>query len=186
MSCTPRCRKRQFAPANARFDVPIKEAGTITRDNIHSRVLFRTVSDQPTWINDGLTALLGSARGCSAVGLHSRTRTSPCAWAQRYHLGRRDRRWRPSGDAPGALTRLLVVGDAGKPAAQFDRGRKFTVLLIGGADRSGIGFGDNEHGPENGPAGRGRQAPCESLPDSSHLTKLTGIALRRLAALPQF
>ncbi len=94
--------------------------------------------------------------------MHSRTRTPPCPWAQRYHHSRRGRRWRPSGDAPGALPRLLVVGDAGEPAAQFNRGRKFTILLIGGADRGGIGFGDNKHGRRRmvGLAGNS-QAPSE-------------------------
>ena len=31
----------------------------------------------------------------------------------------------PAGDGPGALPRLRVVGDAGKPPAQLDRGREF-------------------------------------------------------------
>ena len=101
-------------------------------------------------------------RAASAVGIHSRTRPPPGPWTQRYHHGRRNRRWRPSGDASGALPRLLVVGDAGEPATQFNRGREFTILLIGGADRGGIGFSDNKHGPENGGVGRGRQASCES------------------------
>jgi TnpA family transposase len=49
----------------------------------------------------------------------------------------------------------LVVGDAGEPAAQFDRGRQLAIPLIGGADRGCIGFGDDEHGWEDG---RGRCA----------------------------
>src|SRR4051794_33652940 len=149
-------------------------ATSITREKEISRVLSQAGSNQPTWVNDRLAALLGSASGGSTVGLHSRTRRSPCSWAQRYHRGYRNRRWRPSGDGPGALPRFLVVGDAGEPATQFDRSRKFTILLIDSADRGGIGFGDNEHGSESGPAGRRREEPYESLPDFRQLTKPTG------------
>ncbi len=41
-----------------------------------------------------------------------------------------------SGDGPGALQRLRVVGDAREPAAQLDGGRMFAALLKCGADRS--------------------------------------------------
>jgi hypothetical protein len=46
---------------------------------------------------------------------------------------------------PGALPCLRVVGDAGEPPAQLDRGRELATLLVDGADRSGIRLGDDEH-----------------------------------------
>src|SRR3954453_21509629 len=76
----------------------------------------------------------------------------PLAGAQRRYRGRRDRPRRPACDGPGALPRLLVVDDAGEPAADLDGGRQLALLLIDGADRGGIGFGDDEHG---GVEGRG-------------------------------
>src|SRR4051794_23468502 len=79
----------------------------------------------------------------------------PLAGAQRRYRGRRDRPRRPACDGPGALPRLLVVDDAGEPAAHLDGGRQLALLLIDGADRGGIGFGDDEHG---GVDGRGRCA----------------------------
>jgi hypothetical protein len=81
------------------------------------------------------------------------------AGMQLRHSGCRRRPWLPPGDIPGALPRLLVVDDAGEAAAQFDGGRQFAVLLIDGADRGGIGFGDNEHGGEDGGGRCAGQAP---------------------------
>ena len=62
----------------------------------------------------------------------------PLAGAQRYNRGRRDRPRRPACDGPGALPRLLVVDDAGEPAADLDGGRQLALLLIDGADRGGM------------------------------------------------
>jgi hypothetical protein len=44
------------------------------------------------------------------------------------------------------LPRPRVVGDAGEQATQLDGGRQVALLLKDGTDRSGLGFGDNEHG----------------------------------------
>ncbi len=68
---------------------------------------------------------------------------------RRLRRGRRQRR--PAGDGPDAGPRLLVVGDPREPTAQLDRRRQFTVLLIDGAERGCISFGDDEH------AGRDRR-----------------------------
>jgi len=58
----------------------------------------------------------------------------------------RCRCWRPpASDGPGACLRLCVVGDARKPPPQLGHGRQFAPLLEGGADRGGIGLGDDEH-----------------------------------------
>jgi hypothetical protein len=40
---------------------------------------------------------------------------------------------------------FFIVGDAGEAAAQFDGSRQFAILFKDGADRGGIGAGDNEH-----------------------------------------
>ena len=42
-------------------------------------------------------------------------------------------------------------------------GRQLAVLLVGGADRGGIGFGDNEHGRDDGEAQRNEQACYQAL-----------------------
>jgi hypothetical protein len=51
----------------------------------------------------------------------------------------------PAGDDADALPGLPVVGDAGEPPAQLDRGRELAALLEHGADRSSIRLGDDEH-----------------------------------------
>jgi hypothetical protein len=40
---------------------------------------------------------------------------------------------------------FFIVRDAGEAAAQFDGSRQFAILFKDGADRGGIGAGDNEH-----------------------------------------
>ena len=44
-----------------------------------------------------------------------------------------------------SLPRLPVVGDAGEPPAQFNRGRKLAALLEDGPDRSSLTLRDDEH-----------------------------------------
>jgi len=58
----------------------------------------------------------------------------------------------------GAGPRLRVVGDAREPLTQFDDGRELALLVEGGTDRGGIGFGHHEHGQNMDHASRGRQA----------------------------
>ena len=55
---------------------------------------------------------------------------------------------RPSGNVPGARPRLRVVGYPWEPPAQLDSGRQLSLLIEDGADRGGIGLGDDEH-PKN-------------------------------------
>ena len=61
-------------------------------------------------------------------------------------------RWRrellPTGDGPDVRPRLRVVGDPRKSPAQLDSSRQLTLLAEDGADRVGIGLGDEEH-PES-------------------------------------
>src|SRR3954447_18012825 len=75
------------------------------------------------------------------------------------HFGRllRHGQRRPPGNGPRALPGLLVVGDAGEPAAHLDRSRELTILLEGSTNSLSIGFGYDEHGWEDGKARRVRQ-----------------------------
>jgi hypothetical protein len=58
-------------------------------------------------------------------------------------------RWRwqrlPSGDGPDVRPRLRVVDDPRKSPAQLDSSRQLTLLAEDGADRVGVGLGDEEH-----------------------------------------
>ena len=83
-------------------------------------------------------------RGCgqSEAGLGVLAGTQP------RHRARLDWRRQPPGDAPGACPRLHVVSDPRKPQAQLNSSRQLSLLIEGGADRSGIGLGDDEH-PES-------------------------------------
>ena len=74
-------------------------------------------------------------------------------------LGHWHRPWRPANDGPGTLPRLGVVGDAGEQPAQFDRGRELAALLISGANRGGLRFGDDEHAGDDSHAPRRRARP---------------------------
>ncbi len=56
---------------------------------------------------------------------------------------------RPPGDRACTAPGVLVVRDAGEQPAHFDRSRQLAVLLIDGANRGGIGFGDDKHGGED-------------------------------------
>jgi hypothetical protein len=80
----------------------------------------------------------------------------PLAGTQPRHGAHWQRR--PPSDGPGALRRLPVVGNAREQAPQLDGGRQLAVLIEDGADRGGIGFGDDEHGGRMGGAHCGRQA----------------------------
>jgi hypothetical protein len=54
--------------------------------------------------------------------------------------------WRsPPGDAPGACPGPRVVSDPRKPSTQLNSSRQLSLLIEGGADRSGIGISDDEH-----------------------------------------
>ena len=80
------------------------------------------------------------------------------ARAQRHHRARRRGRRLPAGDGPDAGPRLGMVGDPREALPQLDHGRQFALLVQGGADRGGIGFGYHEHGRSMGHAPRSRQA----------------------------
>ena len=58
---------------------------------------------------------------------------------------RRRRQRLPSGDGPDVRPRLRVVGDPRKSPAQLDSSRQLTLLAEDGADRVGVGLGDEEH-----------------------------------------
>ena len=45
----------------------------------------------------------------------------------------------------GRKPRFRVVNDPRKPPAQLNSSRQLSLLIEGGADRGGIGFGDDEH-----------------------------------------
>jgi hypothetical protein len=51
----------------------------------------------------------------------------------------------PASNDPGAFPSLRIVGHAGEQSAQLDCGRQLAATIEGGADRGGVGFGDNEH-----------------------------------------
>ena len=61
------------------------------------------------------------------------------------HRAQRDGQGFPAGDGPGAGAGLRGVCDGGEQPAQFDRGRELAALLVDGADRGGLGLGDDEH-----------------------------------------
>ena len=69
---------------------------------------------------------------------------------QPRHRPRRVRHRRPPGDGPGASPRLGIVGDPREPPAQLDGGRQLALLIEDSADRSNIGFGDDEHSKSMG------------------------------------
>jgi len=77
---------------------------------------------------------------------------------QRRHRAQRLGQWLPAGNGAGTFPRLRVVGDPREPPPQLDDGRQLAVLVEGGADRGGIGLGDDEHGGSMEHARRGRQA----------------------------
>ena len=52
----------------------------------------------------------------------------------------------PPGDGPSMLPRLRIASDAWEASSHLDRGRQAPLFLEDGADRGGIGFGDEEHG----------------------------------------
>jgi hypothetical protein len=56
----------------------------------------------------------------------------------------------PASNGADTLPCLRVVRDTGEPRAQLDRSRQLAALFVGGADRSGIRLGDDEHGGEHG------------------------------------
>jgi hypothetical protein len=51
-----------------------------------------------------------------------------------------------------AQSRALAFSVAGEQPAQRDRGRQLAALGMGGPDRGGFGFGDDEHRPSMGEA----------------------------------
>jgi hypothetical protein len=65
------------------------------------------------------------------------------AGTQPRHRARLDGQRRPPGDAPGARSRFRVVGDPWELPAQLDSGRQLSLLIEDGADRVGIGLGDD-------------------------------------------
>ena len=56
----------------------------------------------------------------------------------------------PGGDGPGIYSRLSIVGNARKPAAQLDSGRELAALVECGTDRRSICLGDDEHNTSMG------------------------------------
>ena len=75
-------------------------------------------------------------------------RLAVLAGTQPRHRWRLGWQRRPPRDAPGARSRLRVVGDPWEPPAQLDSGRQLSLLIEDGSDRGGIGLGDDEH-PRN-------------------------------------
>jgi hypothetical protein len=65
---------------------------------------------------------------------------------QRRHWGGRLLRRLPPSNGPGVRARVGVVTNAWEPPPHLDGGRQFAFLLEDGADRGGIGFGDDERG----------------------------------------
>lgn len=49
-----------------------------------------------------------------------------------------------TGDDPGPLPRLSVIGDTREQPAHLDRGREFAALRVRSLNRGGVGFGDND------------------------------------------
>ena len=76
---------------------------------------------------------------------HLRHSSSVLAGTQLGHRAKLGWQRRPPRDAPGARSRLRVVGDSWEPPAQLDNGRQLSLLIEDGADSGGIGFGDDEH-----------------------------------------
>ena len=89
--------------------------------------------------------LAGSAAGVSGAGARMEFAPALTARMQPDHRARWRRQRLPSGDGPDVRPRVRVVGDPRKSPAQLDSSRQLTLLAEDGADRVGIGLGDEEH-----------------------------------------
>jgi hypothetical protein len=92
-------------------------------------------------------AVLSGGFGRRGLGRGGRMEFAPAltARSQRDHRARWRRPRLPSGDGPDVRQRLRVVGDPRKSPAQLDSSRQLTLLAEDGADRVGVGLGDEEH-----------------------------------------